>query len=92
MEEANLTPENTQKSAPVSSKPKRSVWRFFVLGFVVICALALGAMYYITTVGVQTLSQTPFVVSSAKIFRAPLARVNGEKIPYAEYVDDRVAL
>lgn len=92
MQEQTTIQPDSKETIKVEVIKKRPIWQYFVFGIFLVCAIAVAGIYYITIVGVQSFSQAPFVIASAKLFNLPLARINGEKIFYQEYIDDRQAL
>lgn len=56
------------------------------LGVAVVVA---GIIWYVVGVrSVRDLSESSFALTTAGVFNIPVAEVNGEKVPYTEYVDN----
>lgn len=79
--------DHMQEASSHEPEKKNTVQVFFLglLGALAVCAL-IG--YYAVAAQVRAMSTAPFVVSAATILRIPAATLNGEKILYADYLED----
>lgn len=69
-------------------KYQLKTWQMFLIGLVIILLVALGVVYAVAAKGTKSLSQSPFVMKSAQMFGLPIARVEGEKVLYTDYISD----
>ncbi len=75
----NETPEPKTKSSKAGS--------LLVAGVSVAVVVGVIIWYVVGIQSVRALSESPFAVTTARIFRIPVASMNGEKIQYTKYVD-----
>ncbi len=83
--------EGTGKTGDSSEGVFNSKKSFFygILAVVVIIILAgIGYVYY----AVNNMSENPTVVKAAEILKIPAAKVNGEKVLYSDYVNQKQTL
>ncbi|MDP2693223.1 MAG: peptidylprolyl isomerase [bacterium] len=85
MEEEKKEIKEEEKSG---SKTGAIKWKSFVLGVgsLVVLAGVFGVAY--TVYAVKNASTSPTVLKVAAVLNLPVAKVNGESIPYVLYVDD----
>ncbi len=89
MEEGNVSP------APVEEKKesRSSKASTLLVAGLAVAVVVGGIIWYV--VGLQSvrgLSESSFTLTTARIFKLPVASVNGEKVPYTEYVDNLQAM
>lgn len=74
------------ESTNTAMKPasKKVLW----LGLGVAGVLAILALSGAVVYGVHNVSENSFIVGSAKVLGLPVAKVNGEKISYRDYISD----
>lgn len=83
--EEHVEPVAVQEKTTVS-KPK--TLPLLAAGLAVALVGAVVVWYVVGIQSVKGLSESPFTLTTAKIFKIPVASINGEKIPYGEYVDN----
>lgn len=83
---------HTEQSSTYKVKKKRSSAKMLLWGVVVACILALVGGYFVVVNGTRNLSESPAILKGAKLFRVPVATINGAAISYAEYIEDAQAL
>lgn len=59
-----------------------------IVGIVVIAILGTGVWYMVGMNKVRTLSQSPFTMVTARIFRMPIAWMDRTKIEYTAYIEE----
>ncbi|MFA6427431.1 MAG: peptidylprolyl isomerase [Candidatus Magasanikbacteria bacterium] len=83
-------PENStheeEQGATSSKKGRKALVTFFV-GLGIIIVVALGVCYGVAIKGIKKQSRSPLVMTMANIFQMPVAKVNGLKILYTDYID-----
>lgn len=62
------------------------------LGLVVALIIGVGVLYGATVNGIKQQSQSNFVLTSARFFKSPVAKVDGQKVLYTDYVDNLRAM
>lgn len=87
------TPLETQ-NIPSSEPPKQKIKMAPLLGAGLGVALVIGAIiwYVVGIQSVKALSESSFTMTTARIFKIPVASINGESISYEEYVDNVQAM
>lgn len=63
-----------------------------VAGIVGAVILGVVGVYLFVGMQVKQVSESSFVVGASRVFGMAVATVNGEKIPYAEYIEDKQTL
>jgi len=86
MESMN-TPEE-QEVATASEPKKRNMAGQFLLGMLIVVLLAVVGLFVYTKSQVRALSEAPFVLSAANILHVPIAKINGHRISYADFMMD----
>jgi len=84
------TSHSSQKEATEHSK--KSSLTSLVIGILIALILGVGLYYGAVLKSVKSMSRSDFVLSSAGFFHMPVAKVNGQKILYTEYVDNLKAM
>lgn len=86
MEEGRVTEASTQEK-------KTSKAGSLLLAGLGVAIVVAGIIWYV--VGIQSvkgLSESSFAITTAGVFKIPVASVNGEKVQYTEYVDNLQAM
>ncbi|MFB6181738.1 MAG: peptidylprolyl isomerase [Candidatus Magasanikbacteria bacterium] len=84
-EDSNSTEKSTSDEV-LSSK------RSFVYGLIVVIVILLLGGWGFVKYSVNNLSENPTIVKASKVLGIPAATVNGEEIPYSEYVNHKKTL
>ncbi|MBI2436348.1 MAG: peptidylprolyl isomerase [Candidatus Magasanikbacteria bacterium] len=58
------------------------------LGLLVALLVGVGSVYGATVSGIKKQSRTQFVLTSANFFKSPVAKVNGSKVLYTDFIDN----
>ncbi len=85
----HTTQEETQEKKESSSQ---SPFVMLALGILIALFLGFGIYYSMVLKGVKSLSQSDFILTSAKTLQMPVAKINGVKILYTDYVDQLRAM
>lgn len=80
--------QNTEGNTPQASQTRNAF--FLGLGAFLVLIL-IGGVFYVRN-AVQSLSEESTVVAVSRVLGMPIANVNGEKILYADYVEDKATL
>jgi parvulin-like peptidyl-prolyl isomerase len=62
------------------------------LGVLAVIIIAVGVLYGATVSGIKQQSQSEFVLASAGFFKSPVAKVDGKKVLYTDFVDNLRAM
>lgn len=84
--------EEQQANKQTSSQKSMQTKQAFMLGIGAFVLLILIGGYFYVHSAIRNGSTQPAVVSMARIFGVAVAEVNGEKIAYAEYLNDKETL
>ncbi len=87
--EEKLQVESEKKG---QTKNANKMGSLLLAGLGVAVVVGLVVWYVVGIQSVKALSESKFAVSTAQIFRIPVASVDGHKIPYGEYVDNLHAM
>ena len=93
MEEKQHTEEHVEGAAQSSlgegvKKTNVKGGTLLFAGLAVALVIAAIVWYILGIQGVRALSESSFTRTTAQIFRIPVASLNGERIPYDEYVEN----
>ncbi len=93
MEEKKQVEEHKDSVAETSSvggdkKRRTKTGSLLFAGLGVALVIAAIIWYVVGIQSVKALSESPFTLTTARIFRIPVASLNGERIPYGEYVEN----
>src|SRR5688572_28960453 len=97
MEEEKKTVEMAPEAhAMTGETPKtpaqKKMLSVLLAGLGVALVAGLIVWYVVGIQSVKKLSESSFAVTTAQIFRIPVASINGDRIPYEEYVDNLQAM
>ncbi len=87
--------EDTQQKSEkkvAAKKQSKSLVPALVGGVLGALVVGLVIVYVVVGMQVKNLSESSFVLAASKVFRMPVATVNGTPILYADYVEDKKTL
>ena len=84
--------DSKEASSSVSTNKKVNPLQMIVGGFVVALVVGFLIFYGVVKAQVNEVSRTDFTVSSAAFLKIPVASINGNKVLYADYIDNLEAM
>ena len=92
MEETPHVEEGRVAEASTQEKKSSKAGSLLLAGVGVAVVVAVIIWYVLGIQSVKGLSESSFALATANVFKIPVASVNGEKVPYTEYVDNLDAM
>ncbi len=87
MENKDKTPKDQERKLEMSSQPKNGLKPFFGGILAIVVLLAVAAVFWANN-QIKQASTDNFAVSVSRVFDTPVAKINGNKVLYADYADE----